>query len=207
MSLKRTMTIVRLADGRLVVHSGIALGAREMERIEAWGAPAFLVVPNAGHRLDAKAYAARYPHARVVAPRGAKKGVEEVVHVDATYADVDVGDASVRFETLAGVDEGEGAMIVRSDDGVTVVLNDCVMNMDRKRDPLGFFFTTLLGSAPGPRVSRLVRRVFVKDRSALRRDLERLAALPDLTRLVVSHEKVAHGAEARRALERAATYL
>ncbi|WP_236518626.1 hypothetical protein [Sandaracinus amylolyticus] len=57
------MTIVRLGGGRLVVHDAIALGPREMERIDAWGTPAFLVVPNAGHRLDAKAYVARYPSA------------------------------------------------------------------------------------------------------------------------------------------------
>jgi hypothetical protein len=42
----------------------------------------------------------------------------------------------------------------------------------------------------------------------LRAELERLAALPDLANLIVSHEKVASGrAEAKAALERAATFL
>jgi hypothetical protein len=49
--------------------------------------------------------------------------------------------------------------------------------------------------------------MFVKDKAALRADFERWAALPDLVRVIVSHEKVARGPEARAALLKAATYL
>ena len=59
----------------------------------------------------------------------------------------------------------------------------------------------------GPRVSRLAKWVIVKDRKALRADLERLALTPDLERLVVAHETVATGRDAADALQRAATYL
>jgi hypothetical protein len=83
-------------------------------------------------------------------------------------------------------------------------LNDVVFNMDRKRDPLGFFFTTLLGSAPGPRVSRLAKLMFIKDKRALRDYLLKLAETPELTRLIVAHEKVAHGPNAAAALRKAA---
>ncbi|QRK11315.1 hypothetical protein JQX13_15295 [Archangium violaceum] len=206
MSLKRVMTVVRTRDGSLVIHSAIALAEQEQRKLEALGTPSVLLVPNRAHRLDAPAYKKRYPALRVFAPRGGRKGVEEVVPVDGTYEDFP-GDDTVRLETLKGVGEEEGAMLVRSSDGTTVVLNDVVFNMDRKKDPLGWFFTTVLGSAPGPRVSRLSKLLFVKDRKALRAELERLAALPDLVRLIVAHEKVASGGEAASALRRAATYL
>jgi hypothetical protein len=88
-----------------------------------------------------------------------------------------------------------------------VVLNDAVFNMDKKRDPLGYLFTTVFGSAPGPRVSRLAKLLFIKDKAALRQDLERYARTPKLVRLIVAHEKVASGLEAARALNQAATYL
>ncbi len=206
MSLKRVMVIARLGDGRLVIHNGIALAEPEMREIEAFGTPAFLIVPNGGHRLDAPAYKKRYPNLTVLAPKGARAKVEEKVRVDGTYDDFPVND-TVRFETLHGVSDSEGAMLVRSQDGTTVVLNDAVFNMDRKRDPLGFFFTTLLGSAPGPRVSRLAKLAFIKDKRALRGDLERYAAIPDLVRLIVAHEKVAQGPGAREALQKAMGYL
>lgn len=206
MSLKRTMTIVRLADARLLLHNAIALEEAAMKEVEALGTPAFMVVPNGAHRLDAPAFKRRYPSLRVVAPKGSRSRIEEVVPVDLTYEEFPA-DSTLRFEPLHGVGDTEGAMIVRSDDGISVVLNDAVFNMDRKRDPLGFFFTTVLGSAPGPRVSRLAKLVFIKDKKALRADLERLAAIPDLQRLIVAHEKVASGASAREALQKAATYL
>lgn len=206
MSLKRVMVIVRLSDGRLVIHNCIALPEPQMQEIERWGTPAFLIVPNGSHRLDAPAYKARYPQLRVLAPRGSRAKVEEVLPVDGTYEDFPA-DPNVRFETLHGVGEAEGAMIVKSSDGTSVVLNDAMFNMDRKRDPLGFFFTTVLGSAPGPRVSRLAKLVYVKDKRALRDDFARYAELPDLTRVIVAHEKVASGPAARESLRAAMTYL
>lgn len=206
MSLKRTMTVVRLSDGRLVIHNAIALDDASMQELTAWGTPTYLVVPNGVHRLDAPAFKGRYPGLRVVAPSGSRSRIEEVVPVDLTYEEFPNSD-EIRFERLQGIGDTEGAMIVRSLDGTTVVLNDAVFNMDRKRDPLGFFFTTVLGSAPGPRVSRLSKLMFIKDKAALRADLERLAAIPDLQRLIVAHEKVESGGAAADALRKAATYL
>jgi hypothetical protein len=206
MSLKRVMVVVRLADGQLLIHNGIALDERGMAELERFGSPAFLVVPSGGHRLDAPAYKKRYPALRVFAPRGAREKVEQVLSVDGSYEDFPASDVA-RFERLNGVDDKEGALIVRSADGVSVVLNDCMFNMDRKRDALGFLFTTLLGSAPGPRVSRLAKLAIVSDKKALRADFERLAELANLTRVIVAHEKVASGLDARAALLAAATYL
>jgi hypothetical protein len=206
MSLKRVMVIVRLDDGRLVIHNGIALEEAAMKEIEAFGTPAFLVVPNAGHRLDAPAYKRRYPSLTVVAPKGAREKVSQVVGVDLTYEQFPQ-DETLRFETLRGIDEAEGAMIVRSKDGVSVVLNDAVFNMDKKRDALGWFFTTLLGSAPGPRVSRFAKLVYIKDKAEFRSELLRFAELPELERVIVSHEKIAHGPAAAAALRAAATFV
>jgi hypothetical protein len=207
MSLKRVMTIARLKSGKLVVHNAIALDEKAMKEVEAWGTPAYLIIPSGYHRLDAPAFKKRYPSLRILTPKGARAKVEEVIAVDGTYEDFPKDDASVRFEMLAGVKESEGAMLVTSTDGLTVVLTDVVFNMDKKTDFLGWFFTTILGSAPGPRVSRLMKLVVVNDKAALRADLERLAATHGLTRLVVAHEKVASGPSAADALRTAAAML
>jgi hypothetical protein len=206
MSLKRVMAVAKRRDGKLVIHSAIAMAEENMRELEALGEPAYLVVPSHHHRIDAPAYKKRYPALRVYAPRGSREKIEHVVPVDGVYEDFPADDA-VRLETLHGMKEREGAMIVTSADGTTIVLNDAVFNMDNKSDVLGYLFTTLLGSAPGPRVSRLAKIALVDDRTELRRDLERFASTPDLVRLMVAHEKVAHGPEAKSALEQAATYL
>jgi hypothetical protein len=206
MSLKRVMTVVRLESGALVIHNAIALDAASMHKLEEWGTPTYLLVPNGAHRLDAPAYKQRYPALKVFTPPGSRNKVQEVVQVDGTYLDFP-DTPSVELRILPGIGESEGAMIVRSQDGRSVVLNDVVFNMDRPRDPLGFLITAAFGSAPGPRISRLAKLVFVRDRGALKAELRGLAALPDLQRLLVSHDKVASGPEARSALEQALTYL
>jgi len=206
MSLRRCMTVARMSDGGLAIHNGVTLNDEGMARLLGLGNPAFLVVPSGLHRLDAPAYKKRFPSLRVFAPRGARDKVAEVVPVDGTYDDFP-NDALVSLEHLDGVNEVEGVMRVQSRDGVMLVLNDMVFNMDRKRDVLGFLFTTVMGSAPGPRVSRLAKLALVKDKKALRANLEQLAATPDLVRLVVAHEKIANGADAPAALRKAATFL
>lgn len=206
MSLKRSMTIVRFSDGRLLLHNAVALEDSTMKELEALGTPAFLIVPSHNHRLDALLFKQRYPALRVFTPSGSRAKVAPIVEVDGAYEDFP-SDPCVRFETLPALKTVEGVMIVTSPDGVSLVFNDAVFNMDRKRDPLGFFFTTLLGSAPGPRVSRLAKLLLVGDKPAFRRDLLRYAQMPDLVRLIVAHEKVAHGADAAGSLRKAAQYV
>ena len=206
MSLKRIMAVAKRSDGKLVIHSAIAMGEDQMRELESLGEPAFLVVPSRNHRIDAPAYKKRYPNMKVYAPSGGVQGIEPRVHVDGTYEDYPA-DEAVQLEPLEGVKHEEGVMRVKSKDGTTLIFNDVVFNMDRKRDPLGFLFTTLMGSAPGPRVSRLAKFLLVGDQAAFRRELERLAQVPDLVRVMVAHEKVAHGADAAATLRQAATFL
>jgi hypothetical protein len=203
LSMRRVMTIARMADGRLLLHSPIALDEASMDAIESFGEPAFLIVPNGYHRLDAPAYKARYPELEVFAPSGSRSKVEEVIPVDGVYEEFP-GDGRVELEALDGVAHVEGVLVVRSLDGLTLVFNDAIFNMDRKRDPLGFLVTTLFGSAPGPRVSRLAKWTFIKNQPAFRAQLLRYATLPDLQRVIVSHEKVAEGVAAQVALYKAA---
>src|SRR5687767_1929748 len=106
--LPRRMTVVRLGDGRLVVYSAIALEEESMRRLEAFGRPAFLIVPNDHHRLDARIWKARYPQMKVLAPEGARAKVAKIVPVDATATDF--GDPSVRLITVPGTRAGELAL-------------------------------------------------------------------------------------------------
>jgi hypothetical protein len=207
MSLRRVMTIAERTDGRLVVHSAIALEETAMKELEALGEPSFLVVPNAFHRLDAPAFKKRYPNIVVLAPKGSRTKIATKVAVDGTLEDFPP-DGAVRLETLQGVNAIEAVMFVRSSDGETIVLTDVVFNMSKKpSDPLGWFFTTIMGSAPGPRMSRLFKGVAVKDKSALREDLVRLSGTPDLVRVIVAHGEMAKGQDAAKAIKAASEYL
>ncbi|MGH8213507.1 MAG: hypothetical protein ACREPP_09815, partial [Rhodanobacteraceae bacterium] len=66
----RRMTVARLAGGGTVIYSAVALEEADMSRIEALGAPTFMVVPSGHHRFDARIWKHRYPSLTVVAPPG-----------------------------------------------------------------------------------------------------------------------------------------
>jgi hypothetical protein len=189
MALKRVMTIARRQDGDLVIHNGIALEEADMKRIEQLGRVAYVIVPNGYHRLDAPAFQARYPEAKLLCPKGATAKVKQVARVDGSYQDFP-SDPLVSFEEVDGVGDAEGVMAVRSQDGLTLVFNDLLFNMPHGRGLSGMIFKHVTQSTGGPRVSRVLRWFVVKDRAAVRASFERLAALPELKRIIVSHHRM-----------------
>ena len=189
MQLKRVMVLIRLDDGRIVIHGAIALNDEAMAEIEAWGTPSVLLVPNAFHRLDAPAYVERSPDLEVYGPRGGQKKIEEVVRVDGDYDDLP-DEKALTLEHLDGVAKAEGVASVRSDSGVTLIFNDAIFNLNHGKGLIGFIFRYITASTGGPKVTRMVRLFLLKDKEAFRSHLERLAETPDLKRVIVAHGRM-----------------
>lgn len=186
MPVRRTMFVLRLRDGRLVIHNAVALAEPEMKEIEAWGTPAILVVPNGWHRIDAAPFKERYPALRVVCPEKASRKVAEVVPVDGVFDAFDPGSDEVAFRHLPGVKHEEGVMEARSADGLSLLFNDLIHNNHPRPGLQGFVFSVLTGRAP-PRHHRALGLMLIRDRKALRQELLRLADTPDLRRVLVAH--------------------
>jgi len=185
MDLPRRMTVVRLHDSRLIVWSAIALDDAAMATFEAFGRPAFLVVPNDHHRLDAKAWKNRYPELKVIAPEGAREKIANVVAVDTTSPDF--GDPGVTFVTVPGTRAHEAALVVRRERGTTLVLNDLVGNI-RAASGIDGWLLRLAGFAgDDAQIPRVVKMALVKDAADLRAQLLEWAELPGLRRIIVSH--------------------
>jgi len=185
MPIKRRMTVARMDDGRLVLHSAIAMSEAAMAELEALGEIAYVLVPNGWHRLDAPAYRKRYPSAKLLCPRGSRKRVEQVVRVDGTYEDFP-RDTSVELEMLDGIKEIEGVMKVHSPAGLSLVFNDALFNVPHGKGLMGLLFRAL-GSTGGPKVTRIMKTFAVKDKKALRAHLVRLASIPNLQRIIPGH--------------------
>lgn len=62
------MTVVRLPDGGLWVHSPVRFTPEARAAVDALGPVRFLVAPNLMHHLFVQDWAAAYPNARVAAP-------------------------------------------------------------------------------------------------------------------------------------------
>lgn len=188
-SLRRVMVLARMADGGVVVHNGVALEEYLMREIDAWGEVRYVVVPNAYHRLDCARFKRRYPDAKIVCPRAAVKRVTELVPVQLTF-DKFPSDEDVVLRHIDGTNEAEGVMIVNHEASSSVVLNDLVFNMPHVPGVIGWALRHLTKSTGGPVISRIARMLVVKDKAAVRRELETLAATPGLSRVVVAHHEV-----------------
>jgi hypothetical protein len=186
--VQRRMTVVRVKDGCLIVYSAIALDEAEMSALERFGTPAYLIVPNDIHRMDAKAWKDRYPAMSVVAPAGARAKVEEIVPVDATA--MDFGDPAVSFVAVPGTGKREGALVVDTGSGTTLVLNDLIFNLPNRPGLSGWLFKTIGMTGDEPHVPPLVRMHLVEDKDALRAQLERWSRLPQLKRVIISHGNI-----------------
>jgi hypothetical protein len=185
MDLPRRMTVVRLSDSRLVVFSAIALDEDEMAALEAYGRPAYLIVPSGKHRLDAKIWKDRYPEMQVVAPQGSRAKVEETVAVDTVAPRFE--DPSVQFVTVPGTRGREAALVVRMPKGTTLVLNDLVGNI---QDASGFggWLLHIVGFAgKDAQIPKVVKLAMIEDASALRAQLLQWAEIEALRRILVSH--------------------
>jgi hypothetical protein len=184
-SFPRRMTVVRLADSRLVAWSAMALRETEMAKFEAFGRATFLIVPNDHHRLDASAWKKRYPQLRVVAPEGSRAKVEKIVPVDTTAPDF--GDPNVQFITVAGTHDREAALIVHRPKGTTLVLNDLVGNIRDSSGISGWLLGVAGFAGTSARIPRVVKLNLVYDASALRSQLLQWADIHSLKRILVSH--------------------
>lgn len=187
--LQRVMTLAKRADGTVVVHSAIAIDLELMKEIDGWGKVAWIVVPNGYHRRDAPRFKARYPDAKVLAPKGSRKKVEDVVKVDGTLEDFPA-DPHVSFAMLRGCRDAEGVMIVKDEDGTSLVFTDALFNMPHVGGVSGFVLRYIAGSSGGPRVTKLGKMLLVKDKAAFAEQLRELAAEDRLRRVVVAHHEV-----------------
>ncbi len=192
----RRMTVVRLSGNRTVIYSAIALDEPEMRRIEAMGAPAFLIVPGDHHRLDARIWKQRYPRIRVIAPPGAIEAVEEAVHVDSSSDILD--DPDTRLVIMPGAGGHEAALEIRRASGLTIVANDLIANVAHPHGIGAQIMARLMGfGVSEPQVPHLIRRLIVDDKVALAHQFADWAAEPELRRIIVSHGDVIEGNAAK----------
>jgi hypothetical protein len=189
MAFRRVMTLARRSDGAVVVHSAIALEPELMAEIEAWGEPQYLIVPSRYHRLDAAAFVARYPSLRVFSPRAAIKAVKKVTAQVQDYEAYPT-DASVELCDIPGLGQAEGAMVVHSSDGTTLVLNDIIFNMPHQPGLIGWLMRYATRSTGEPVISRVSRLLLVRQPQNLKAWLLEQAQRPDLCRLIVSHHEM-----------------
>lgn len=205
--LPRNMILWRDDAGGLLAHSPIAVDASTRQAIEALGPVHTVVVPSPQHRLDAPAWADRYPEARVTCPAAAREAVEARVAVDATVEQALEG---VRVLQPAGLKAVELVYEVDAGDGTrALVFNDQVFHLRQHLPGFhGAILRWITGSTGFFGLSRLGAWFLLRDRAAYREWLAEQADRDDVGVITMSHGEPVRGADACRAhLHEAASRL
>jgi hypothetical protein len=185
------MTVVRLVDGSLLLHSPIRATPELRSVVESIGRPSVIVAPNRFHHLYATEWTAAFPAAKlVVAPNLSSK------RPDLAGAEL-LGDAP-RAEWSEVLDQvfvrgfplANEVVFFHRTTG-TLIVTDLLFNIGAGSPLLTRVAFGAMGAAGKPS-STLLERVFVRDRAAFRASLERVLQWP-IRRIVMAHGEIFEG--------------
>jgi hypothetical protein len=193
-SIPVRMTVIRIGDGRLILHSPGPIDPELKAEIDALGSVGFIVVPEAHGRFAAQA-AQSYPKARLVAaPNAPRSGRSLAFHASLADLPPAAWAGQVESHLVQGFRLNEVVLLHRP--SRTLVITDLCFNIHRASSTWArlFFRANGMWQHFGP--SRLIRGLAVSDRRALRRSLEHVLEW-DFDRIVPGHgEVVEHGGPA-----------
>jgi hypothetical protein len=198
------MTVVRLRDGGLVLHSPVRADDETRAALDALGPVRAVIAPNLHHHFFVGGWARAYPDARVHGAPGLARKKPDL------RVDAELGDAPPpewRGELDQHVFRGAPAfseVVFHHRASRTAIFTDLVFNVPRGGGAGARLFYWLVGAEGRFGPHRIVR-LGIRDRRAARASVETLLAW-DVERIVMSHGEVI-GADARAHLAAAFAFL
>lgn len=197
------MTIVRLGDGSLFVHSPIAIDDAMKADIDALGDVSHIVAPNLFHHVHAKGAVELYPSAKLhLAPGLDKKRPD--LHADAILSSTQ--DPSWRGEIEALPIEGtllKETSFLHHPSG-TLICSDLIENFASSDHWFTRTYLRASGIYGKPGLSRALRMAF-RDKRAARRSLDAILERPFDAICVAHGDPIGSGG--REALRASYTWL
>jgi hypothetical protein len=178
------MTVVRLLDGGLFVHSPVSLDGKTREAIDALGRVKAIVAPSLFHHLYVGEWRQAYPDAVVCACPGLERKRPDLPW-DRILGDEPEPEWRGELEQVffaARSLENEVVFFHRS--SRTLICADAIFNLASHPSPLTRVVAYLMGNrTPGP---TLVERVLIRNRPAAREQVGRMLAW-NVERIVLAH--------------------
>jgi hypothetical protein len=199
------MTVIRLPDGGLFLHSPVKLDVETQQALDAIGPVRCVVAPSTVHYFFVAAYGATYPDARLFAAPGLTEKRSEL-RFDAVL------DETPSAEWRGAIDQhlfrGAPALnevVFFHAASRTLILTDLAFNMTTAPPGRARLFCWLVGATGHFGPHRIVR-VAIRDRRAARESLQRILQW-DFDRIIVTHGEVLQSGGKQRFADGFARYL
>lgn len=182
------MTVVRLADDTLLLHSPISATEPLLEEVRALGTVSVLVAPNRFHHLFVGDWQRAFPEARLyVAPGVERKRPDLTVTGLLDGGPVAGLDGALELLPLRGI-PATNEIVFFHRPSATLIATDLAFHIDETSPPLtrGLF---RMGGTFGRLAPTLLERFLVRNRAEFRESLRGVLEFP-FERVVVAHGAV-----------------
>jgi len=182
------MTVVRLPDSRLLLHSPIAATKELVREVEAVGRVAYIVAPNRFHHLFVGEWQQACPDALLYVAPGLDTKRTDLAIEGVLGDEPEPGWRDDLDQVLLDGFPFANEIVFFHRPSATLIATDLAFNVCDSSPPLTRLFFRL-GGTYGRLSPTLLERLLVRDRTAFRHSLERILEWP-FERVVVAHGEV-----------------
>jgi hypothetical protein len=178
------MTVVRLADGGLFVHSPVAFEPGTREAVDALGRVRALVAPSLMHHLYIGEWMKAYPEAVPCCCPGLERKRSDLAWQRILGDEPEPEWRGQIDQVFFGARSLENEVVFFHRASRTLICADAVFNLAKHPSRFTRFVALMMGSRkPGP---TLLERILIKDRAAAREQVGRMLAW-NPERIVLAH--------------------
>ena len=182
------MTVVRLRQQELLLHSPVAPRPELREALGALGEVRYLVAPNRFHHLFVGEYAAHYPKSQLfVAPGLPRKRPDLTVHAVLEDEAPSQWEGQLDQQLFRGYPLANEIVFFHRASS-TLIASDLALNIGPGSPPATRLVARLL-RAYGRFGPSLMERVGIRDRAAARESLRRILEW-DFERVIIAHGRI-----------------
>lgn len=177
-------TVIAAVEGRLWIHSPVALSEPLAAEVSALGEVAWLVAPNLLHHVHLRAWAERWPRAEVWAPPGLE-AKEPGLRIDHRLPDDATPFGGVLAHRLIEGAPAVHEVVFLHRPSRTLIAGDLLFHIDEPEGLMTRIVLFLVGALRRPAMSRSWR-LFIKDRARAAQSVREILAW-DFDRVVMAH--------------------
>ena len=197
------MTVIRLKEGKLWLHSPIKTTNEVRQALLEWGQPTYLIAPNLFHHLFLNEMKAAFPDAKVFSAKGLKEKQPQL-HIDAILDQEAPWQNEIAQINLGGQPKVNETVFFHFA-SKTLILTDLIFHFDRFPNlfsKLLWMSNLIVENKVG--VSRMYRSM-IKDKKQFKESLEKIFEW-DFEHLIMCHGKIITG-DAKEKLKEAFSWL
>ena len=183
------MTIIRLEDGNLFVHSPIALSKTIKGSIDVIGKPKFIIAPNTMHHLFLKQFYYQYSDTEFYIVPGLRKKLLDLSFAKDLVDGLDYPwKKEIKQHRVKGIPKLDEVVFFHPQ-SKTLVLTDLAFYITSERSLFTCLFFRLNGVYDKFGPSRIFKHFILKNKSEFKKSLNCILAW-DFDRIIISHGKL-----------------